>query len=417
VPNFRSAPGRQLMQLSHAVSTFGPAEAVLRVRRKLARSLEPKEEIWPVRPEDIANADVGASKAFAGLPHRSGEPLQLNWVMLPPTVGSGGHTTIFRMINHLEAAGHINRVYFYDPYDSDHRHYARTVKHNFAFNGPVADLSDAMADAHAIIATSWPTAYAVYNAPGKGKRCYFVQDYEPLFHPAGAMNLFAENTYRMGFHAITAGRWLADKLSLDFGMDSDHFDFGSDTSHYKPIAKTQRDGVAFYCRSGTARRGTELGLMALRILAERRPDVPIHLYGDAAVAVDFPAVIHGVVSPTQLNFIYNTCRAGLSLSFTNVSLVPHEMLASGCIPVVNDAPQNRLVLNNSFVRYASPTPHALASEIESLLDMTDFAPLSRAAAGSLKGSTWEAAGKQVERILKRAVGQKAKGPAHAELEW
>ena len=80
-----------------------------------------------------------------------------------------------------------------------------------------------MADAHAVVATGWPSAYAVYNARCAGKRFYFVQDYEPYFEPVGANSVLAENTYRMGFHAITAGQWLAEKLSREFGMKADYF--------------------------------------------------------------------------------------------------------------------------------------------------------------------------------------------------
>ena len=49
------------------------------------------------------------------------------------------------------------------------------------------------------------------------------------------------------------------------------------------------------------------------------------------------------------------------LSATNVSLVPHEMLAAGCIPVVNDAEHNRMVLDNAHVAYAPATPFELAA--------------------------------------------------------
>ena len=51
------------------------------------------------------------------------------------------------------------------------------------------------------------------------------------FYPAGSEALLAEATYRFGFHGITAGRWLADRLRRDYGMQADHFDFGRDLSY------------------------------------------------------------------------------------------------------------------------------------------------------------------------------------------
>ena len=103
---------------------------------------------------------------------------------------------------------------------------------------------------------------------------------------------------------------------------------------------------------------------------------------------------HGTLSPVQLNELYNRCAAGLVLSATNVSLVPHEMLASGCVPVVNDAPQNRLVLANDHIAYTEATPHQIAEALEMLVRKPE--PVKQAAAAelsaSVSGRTWTAVG-------------------------
>ena len=96
-------------------------------------------------------------------------------------------------------------------------------------------------------------------------------------------------------------------------------------------------------------------MMALEVLAARRPDIDIHIYGDKMGKLPFAFHDHGHVTPDQLNEIYNRCYAGLSISFTNVSLVALEMLAAGCIPIVNESVHIRTDVDNSFVRYAAPT--------------------------------------------------------------
>lgn len=399
---------RWTRQIAAVARSQGPRGLEQSARRGLSAWIGPGAERWPVKPEDITRADFSKPRLEMSLPIEANDLLVLNWIMLPPSAGSGGHTTIFRMIRHLEALGHHNRVYFYDPYGGDHRHYARIVRSYFGFEGPVLPLDDRLEAAHGNIATSWPTAYGLYNKDGPGKCFYFVQDFEPHFHPAGAFAALAENTYRMGFHGITAGRWLSERLEVDYGMAAGFFNFGTDTKQYRRAEVGERQGVAFYARPGTSRRGTELGLMALQLFAKRLPKVPIHLYGGAVGALSFPAIQHGHTSPAQLNAIYNQCRAGISLSFTNVSLVPHEMLAAGCIPIVNDAPQNRLVLNNSCVRYAPPSPHAIADELELLACMDDFNPVSAAAAASVTHSSWEAAALEVEQIIKCAIAMGGK---------
>ena len=161
--------------------------------------------------------------------------------------------------------------------------------------------------------------------------------------------------------------------------------------------------MVFYARPEAARRGFELGLMAIEAFAIRQPEIELHLYGDKMGKLPFRFVDHGRVSPQELNTIYNQCYAGLSLSLTNVSLVPHEMLAAGCIPVVNDAAHNRIVLDNSFVRYAQPYPQALAAELEALVTIPEFDSLSQAAAASVRSATWDDAGATVDAIVRRGL--------------
>lgn len=375
----------------------------LRARITGARWLHPRDAILEVRRGDVLAADL-ARPFHPAIPEvAAGQRIVVNWVTTPPSRGSGGHTTLFRIINYLQAHGYDNRVYLYDVYGADHRYYASIVREYYAFAGPVAPADDGMGDAHAVVATAWTTAYPVFNARCTGKRFYLVQDYEPYFYPVGSMSLLAENTYRMGFHAITIGHCFADKLISDFGMVVDSFAYGSDSTAYRRLDDSPRAGVVFYARPHAPRRGFELGMMALELFAARRPDVDIHIYGQKIGRQPFPCHDHGHVTPEQLNRIYNRCRAGLSLSFTNVSLVPLEMLAAGCIPVVNESAHIRADLANPFVRYAAPDPHALAAALEEIVTAPDFDSLSRAAAASVRRTTWNAAGARVDAILRRAL--------------
>lgn len=400
----RMQVGRRLRQFRELCTVEGPLGLAYRVRSAAAEWLAPKTAMLPVDRSDVLAADL-SREARPPVPRVvSGQAPTINWVTIPAGPKSGGHTTMYRMIRYLEAHGFSNRIYFYNVYRADHRYYESIVRSFYDFHGPVKSLDQPMENAHAVVATSWATAYPVFNSAATGKRFYFVQDFEPYFHPVGALNLLAENTYRMGFHAITAGRWLSEKLKTEFGMQADAFEFGCDTSCYQRLPDSKRCGVVFYARPEAARRGFELGLMAIEKFAARCPDVEIHFYGKKMGKLPFAYFDHGLVSPGELNIIYNRCYAGLSLSLTNVSLVPHEMLAAGCIPVVNDAVHNRMVLGNPFVRYAPPYPHALAAELEALVRTNDFEGLSSAAAASVTSSTWDDAGATVARIFRRSIG-------------
>jgi glycosyltransferase involved in cell wall biosynthesis len=399
--------GRRYRQLRKLWATEGPLGLSVRIRLAAAERIAPPSGIMPVEKADILAADLSNPLPVATLTVNEGQPIVINWVSIPAGP-SGGHTTMYRIIRYLETHGYVNRVYFYNVYQGDHRYYESIVRSFYDFHGTVAGVDEGMADAHAVVATSWATAYPVFNSARTGKRFYFVQDFEPYFHPVGALSFLAENTYRMGFHGITAGRWLAQKLRADYGMCADFFDFGSDVSCYQLLHGVKRSGIVFYARPEAARRGFELGLMAIELFAKRHPDITIHLYGAKMGTLPFRFLNHGRVTAEQLNRIYNQCYAGLSLSMTNVSLVPHEMLAAGCIPVVNDADHNRVVLDNPFVRYVTPYPRAVADELEALVTMHDFDSHSKAASRSVCSSTWDDAGAAVDAVFRRAL--KANGP-------
>jgi glycosyltransferase involved in cell wall biosynthesis len=277
------------------------------------------------------------------------------------------------------------------------------AREHYGLTCEIGNVRHGMANAHGVVATDWPSAYAVYNARCTGKRFYFVQDFEPFFYPVGTNSVLAENTYRMGFHGITAGPWLAEKLSSDFGMATDHFPFGCDTSHYRRDPLAKRSGVAFYARAGTPRRAVELGLLAFELFARRQPNIELHFYGERIGDLPFKFVNHGLVTPARLNEIYNRCFAGLSLSLTNVSLVPYEMLACGCIPIVNEADHNRMVLDNPHVRYAAANPHALAAAMEAVVTMPEFEAASSRGAESVASASWDDAGAAVDAALRRAL--------------
>lgn len=395
--------GRRSRQLTEILAKDGYRGIIHRARSKASDWVRPRTVVWPVLPEDVMAADLMRPIAPVVPAVVPGKPIVVNWVTGAAGPGSGGHMTTYRTIRYLQQSGYVNRVYLYDPYGGDHKYYEDVARNYYGVKCELGNVRHGMADAHAVVATGWPSAYAVYNARCSGKRFYFVQDYEPSFYPVGTNSVLAENTYRMGFHGITAGRWLAEKLSHEFGMKTDYFPFGCDTTRYHREPSSKRSGVAFYARAGTPRRAVELGLLALELFAKRQPDVELHFFGERITDLPFKFVNHGLMTPGQLNDMYNRCYAGLSLSLTNVSLVPYEMLASGCIPVINDAAHNRMVLDNPYVVYAPPTPQSLAAALETVVTRPDFEAVSRQAAQSVVAASWDDAGAAVDAAFRRAL--------------
>ena len=79
------------------------------------------------------------------------------------------------------------------------------------------------------------------------------------------------------------------------------------------------------------------------------------------------------------------------------------MLSAGCIPVVNDAEHNRIVLDNPFLSYAPPTPRALADALGDVVATKDFRTLAASASASVSSASWEEAGRTVEQSIRRAL--------------
>jgi glycosyltransferase involved in cell wall biosynthesis len=409
----RPSAGERLRQAGRLIRSEGPPGVAARVLKRANEALAPSgPRGLPVRRADLERAAEVAAAGWAlpgPAPWREGEPLTVAWVCAPPGAGSGGHTTMFRMVAALERAGHACVVYVDDRHGWEIEQHRRTVRTWWPWVGAeVRDLAGGIEDSHAVVATGWQTAYPVLASPALGARCYFVQDFEPWFYPAGSEALLAEATYRFGFHGVTAGRWLAQLVRREYGMPAGHFDFGCDLEHYAldPAKPVERSGVCYLCRPDKPRRAHELALAALELFAARHPEVEIHTYGASPGSLPFVTTDHGLLTPQRLGELYRHCTAGLVLSASNVSLVPHEMLAAGCIPVVNEAEHNRVVLDNDHVAYSGPLPFELAGALSRLVERPagEREDAARAAAASVESVSWETAGEQVERILRGVVG-------------
>jgi len=340
-------------------------------------------------------------------------PVTIAWIMSPPSPNSGGHQNLLRFIDFAEKAGHTCKIYFYTntPVVVNGKDMRRMLRESGNYPDISASMEmydhDAGVDpsVQAIFATGWETAYPAFLDTSSAKRFYFVQDFEPAFYPVGSESMLAENTYRFGFHGITAGGWLSHKLHEEFGMPTDHFDFAAESSNYNVTNVGRRDEIFFYARPVTPRRGFELSVMALEEFSRRRPDVTINLagYDVSRWSLSFPHNNLAELDLSQLNEVYNRCAAGLVISGTNMSLLPLELMAAGVAPVVNDAPNNRLVSDNPFIEYVVTAPGAIADRLVEVLERADAPERAVAMSASLDGVTWERSGRQFVEAFERAM--------------
>lgn len=348
--------------------------------------------------------------------HKDDEVKILNWIIPEMGEGSGGHTTIFRFISHLEKMGFHSRVYlFRSPHFFDNKTLRRFVKQAF----PILDENvELFYDvkyaefAHATFATSWDTAYFVRRFENTISKFYFVQDFEPHFYAHGSEFEFAENTYHFGLRGITAGDWLRDKLNQEYGMKTDSFHFSYQRDVYYPTKREDdKKRVFFYARPVTPRRDFELGLVALNELCKKMPEIEVVFAGwDLKdYIIPFKHQSLGVVTMQTLAKCYNMCDLCLVISNTNLSLVPLEVMACGSVAVCSKGENSSWMVNEENAILVDYDPVQIAETMEYYLKHEDELEIKRKKGLEyVKGTSWEKEAEKVKEVLLEAIEDDSK---------
>jgi len=318
----------------------------------------------PPRTQSFTNQDTKISEKT------------VNWIIPDFHKGSGGHINIFRLIANLEKNGYQCRIVIVggSKFDSGDSAYQYICQHFNMLKATVSIGEESIPPAWITVATSWITAYTVERFSLTKIKCYFVQDFEPFFYSHSSEYIWAEQTYKFGFYGITAGDWLAEKLKREYGMITKAISFSFDRQLYNLNSqnqnKSQQRQIFFYARSVTPRRGFELGLLTLREVAKKLPDVKFVLAGWDISNYDIPFsyINAGIVPLDQLAELYNQCDVALVLSFTNLSLLPLELMACGCPVVSNKGDNVEWLLNSENAVLVEPTVDALSDALVKLLE-------------------------------------------------
>lgn len=330
----------------------------------------------------------------------------LLWIIPHFGIGSGGHLNIFRFVYHLEREGYECHIAIDGPHDQKSPSKARDIirEHFFPVNAQVYFGVDEVPHVEAVIATSWITAYTARAFSRARRKIYFVQDFEPFFYAHGSEYEFAENTYRLGFDGFVAGDWLKDKLSRDYGMRCESFSFSYDKDMYIPQTRREPEILRVFCyaRPPTTRRGFETAMLALSLVGDRVPRAKFIFAGWDMSGYEFPHehLNAGVLSLAELPDLYSQCDVALVLSFTNVSLLPLELMACGCAVVSNRGPHTEWLLNDSCAKLCDSDPVSVADAIVELLeDPGKRKALIEQGLSFSKATHWEMEAKKLSAFL------------------
>jgi len=337
--------------------------------------------------------------------------ISLNWVIPEMGIGSGGHMNIFRFVQGLQELGVKNRIYVFQASNlASDKKLGAFLEENYNLDTKKIEVFhtvENMRPAHALIATSWQTAYFVRNFCKTISKFYFVQDYEPYFYAVGSEYIFAENTYKFGFRGLTAGDWLAGKLSAEYGMSADSFGFSYNKEIYK--AGEKRDDVKrlfYYARPVTPRRAFELGLLALDIVARQIPEIEVVFAGwdVGAYRIPFTHMNAGSVRIEELPDLYAQCDMCLVLSCTNLSLLPLEIMASNSVVVCTEGINNSWLLNKENSIIVDLDANEIAETLVYYLRHKEELDVIRAKGLEFAHSTsWDSEIKKVYHAIKKGI--------------
>lgn len=275
------------------------------------------------------------------------KPKQINKIcFVVPEINpySGGHTSIFRLATKLAEKGiDVTCLITGNQEDKEIKACAEILFKGYKGSVYSYNTFDKTTTFDCVIATNVESVY--YAKVLKGYKIIFVQDYEPYFFEAGDSNLYAKKEYEMGYHLICLGPWNKRMIQQYTDSDSviDFVEFPYEPSEYKDCNKDylkykekKELKLCVYIRQ-TPRR---LPYFCQHIVCKLKDffakdgiKLSVLYFGEDKRVKYVGGENIGRKSRKELMELYAECDFGMVASYTNISLVPYEMIAAG-LPIV-----------------------------------------------------------------------------------
>jgi glycosyltransferase involved in cell wall biosynthesis/GT2 family glycosyltransferase len=379
----------------------------------------------------ITDADVRVVKATHAANREPRAPKVVDWFL--PDIDSpfyGGVNTVLRLADHLRRTqGVDNRFVFWSaPNEPFFRSaiaaaFPDLASSEIEFHDASRASLQRLAPADVAVATLWATAYSVAQFPGAPRRFYMIQDFEPMFYPAGTLYALAEESYRLGLYGICNTEHMRrlyesryDGRGMSFEPAVDPTVFHAEGRRFERTLSDPAT-VFVYARPGHWRNCWELASIALEELKARVGDrVRIVTAGSWARPEDVGSGIEhlGLLDYRETGELYRTCDVGVALTVSeHPSYLPLELMACGVPVVAFDNPAGYWALRNGEnALLARRTVDALRGAIERIvLDPELGRHLARGALQTIAEghASWEKAFSGVYEYLTDPEGAAAAG--------
>ena len=271
-------------------------------------------------------------------------------------------------------------------------------------DGSLEQARAAAPDADVSIATLWLTAFSVANLTNSRRRFYLIQDFEPMFYPAGTNYALAEQSYRLGLYGLCNTDRLLDLYQQRYGGSGASFMPAVDDMvfHARGRRAVADDGpvrIFLYSRPGHWRNCWEMASLALREIKKRfGAEVHIVTAGSWANQEHLGEGIQhlGLLDYRDTGRLYRTCDIGIALTVSaHPSYLPLELMACGVPVVAFDNPAGDWILHDeeNCLRTAQ-TVEGLVEALSRLVEDSELrSHLSQRAVADVaaRHSDWETA--------------------------
>ena len=272
----------------------------------------------------------------------SGKAQNIVFIIPPILPSGGGHTSILRIGTHLFSQG-CNVTYAVCGAFDEKQQLEAARSCLSSYKGTVAGLDSVKEqEFDVVIATN---CFSVYYAQKlKGYKVIFAQDYEPYFYEAGDYSYLARKSYELGFPIISLGGWnkymihkhVNDTLPIEvisFPYEKKEYKYVE--RDYTKYADKNEYNLCVYIRK-TPRRLPGTCQMIVKSLQENfqkdGKKLNVYYFGEKDFQYKYGNNL-GQLSKEKLFELYCNCDFGMVSSYTNISLVPYEMLATG-LPII-----------------------------------------------------------------------------------
>lgn len=234
---------------------------------------------------------------------------------------------------------------------------------------------DTVPDGDVVVATAIGTAEKVVAlSANKGKKLYFIQDYENWGEWTDKK---VNETYNLGMTNIVVAQWLKDKVS-EAGADAIVLKNAIDTDIFNvrnPIENRDRFHIAMMYRKEKI-KGAIYGIAALKKLKEKYPNLQATLFGPSSRSKDIPKWIKYIHAANQheLNHIYNEAAIYMYPAIKEgFGLTGAEAMACGCAYVSSDygGVHEYTVLGRNVLLSAPKDVQGLVDNVSYLIEHDD----------------------------------------------